>query len=372
MNYIEQIRFFWRSHEEHSFSTTEIALYFHLLEICNSCQWKNPFKRRNNKIEADLNISYNTLKNARNRLAQYNIISFKSQNGNSNVEYTLSIFDKVANEVTNEVYDEVYDEVKDEVVNEVSSEVSTRFLRGKHEVSSDININKTKTKIDIEKEIEKPLVFPFTSDLFIEKWKLLVSTPKWKVKANAGLQISLDTLAKYNEPFAIEVINQAIAGDWTMFKGFELDEYYKKYNAPPAKSQKEPSKRFRPPTVDEVKAYCIQRKNNVDPQKFVDFYQSKGWLVGKVKMKDWEACVRTWEQSEIKTGKVSKNTEGIRSTRDYSSLIQYAKEANADMENRSKKTNKPLINIDTIPPKILDKEISKEELEEIKKKLKEL
>lgn len=54
---------------------------------------------------------------------------------------------------------------------------------------------------------------------------------------------------------------------------------------------------FIPPTVEEVRAYCSERKNNVDPQTFVDFYQGKGWMVGKNKMKDWKAAVRTWERS---------------------------------------------------------------------------
>ena len=60
------------------------------------------------------------------------------------------------------------------------------------------------------------------------------------------------------------------------------------------------AKRFCPPTYDEVKAYCLERKNNVDPEKFIDFYQSKGWMVGKSKMKDWKASVRTWEKRESK------------------------------------------------------------------------
>ena len=50
------------------------------------------------------------------------------------------------------------------------------------------------------------------------------------------------------------------------------------------------------PTIEEVKAYCIERNNNVDSEMFVDFYSSKGWLVGKNKMKDWKASVRTWEK----------------------------------------------------------------------------
>lgn len=53
---------------------------------------------------------------------------------------------------------------------------------------------------------------------------------------------------------------------------------------------------FKPPTEDEVRAYCQERGNAVDAGKFHDFYASKGWMVGKTKMKDWKAAVRTWER----------------------------------------------------------------------------
>lgn len=61
---------------------------------------------------------------------------------------------------------------------------------------------------------------------------------------------------------------------------------------------KDKEKRFSPPSVDDVTAYCKERGNTVDAQRFVDFYASKGWMVGKNKMKDWKACVRTWERRE--------------------------------------------------------------------------
>jgi hypothetical protein len=56
--------------------------------------------------------------------------------------------------------------------------------------------------------------------------------------------------------------------------------------------------RFTPPTYDHVKLYCMERCNNVDAQRFVDFYASKGWMVGKAKMKDWKAAVRNWEKED--------------------------------------------------------------------------
>lgn len=60
--------------------------------------------------------------------------------------------------------------------------------------------------------------------------------------------------------------------------------------------------RFKKPTLEEITAYCAERKNNVDPQAFFDFYESKGWRVGNQPMKDWKACVRTWERREKPNG----------------------------------------------------------------------
>lgn len=56
-------------------------------------------------------------------------------------------------------------------------------------------------------------------------------------------------------------------------------------------------KKFIPPEVQEVRAYCMERGNDVDPERFVDFYEAKGWMVGKNKMKDWRAAVRNWERN---------------------------------------------------------------------------
>ena len=61
------------------------------------------------------------------------------------------------------------------------------------------------------------------------------------------------------------------------------------------KNEKKERMLFIVPLLQEVSAYCQERNNNVDSQKFFDFYESKGWMVGKNKMKDWKAAVRTWE-----------------------------------------------------------------------------
>lgn len=75
-----------------------------------------------------------------------------------------------------------------------------------------------------------------------------------------------------------------------------------------------PRKRFTPPSVDEVAAYCRERGNGVDAKRFVDFYASKGWKVGSSGMKDWRAAVRNWErQDNTKNGggKNGGNYDGI-------------------------------------------------------------
>ena len=57
------------------------------------------------------------------------------------------------------------------------------------------------------------------------------------------------------------------------------------------------TKRFKPPTHEEVQAYCQERGNHVDVERFIDYYTSNGWKVGRNTMKDWKAAVRTWERS---------------------------------------------------------------------------
>jgi hypothetical protein len=75
----------------------------------------------------------------------------------------------------------------------------------------------------------------------------------------------------------------------------EKDKYIQEVS-----TRREGGKKFTPPSLNEITDYCRERNNEVDPQRFKDFYESKGWYVGKNKMKDWKAAIRTWEQREIK------------------------------------------------------------------------
>lgn len=66
----------------------------------------------------------------------------------------------------------------------------------------------------------------------------------------------------------------------------------------PTVSKRKSDKRFCPPSLQEVQAYCLERNNTIDAEKFMDYHISNGWKVGKNAMKDWKAAVRTWEKRE--------------------------------------------------------------------------
>lgn len=71
--------------------------------------------------------------------------------------------------------------------------------------------------------------------------------------------------------------------------------------------------RFQKPSLSDVREYCIARNNDVDPEQFFNFYESKGWIVGKTPMKDWKAAVRTWEkrEKEVAPRKREKRQESV-------------------------------------------------------------
>ena len=78
-----------------------------------------------------------------------------------------------------------------------------------------------------------------------------------------------------------------------------------KVSQPPARTRK-----TIPPTIDEVREYCESHGYNIDPQHFIDYYTANGWMVGKNKMKDWQAAVRTWVANDTKRGGTNRGYTG--------------------------------------------------------------
>ena len=90
------------------------------------------------------------------------------------------------------------------------------------------SLNNKKKKVVKEK---KELVFPFSSEQFMVAWNDLVQQPKWKVKSLSALQLSLNKLAKYDEAFAIELIEMSIERGWVGVVFDDTDERYKQWKA---------------------------------------------------------------------------------------------------------------------------------------------
>lgn len=100
---------------------------------------------------------------------------------------------------------------------------------------------------------------------------------------------------------------------------YELPETIEKVKGGAGESKPDPPKAekrkiFIPPKVEDVAAYCRERNNNIDPEQFVSFYQSKNWMIGKNKMVDFKAAVRTWERQEYR------KQQDRRPKRDYSGI----------------------------------------------------
>jgi len=103
--------------------------------------------------------------------------------------------------------------------------------------------------------------------------------------------------SKFPEPS--DVAENEVLQESTVNHGGSPPESNPNPNTNPNSNPKESTaSRFAPPSLEDVKAYCSERKNSVDPEQFYNFYASKGWYVGKNKMKDWKACVHTWENRE--------------------------------------------------------------------------
>jgi uncharacterized protein YdaU (DUF1376 family) len=82
------------------------------------------------------------------------------------------------------------------------------------------------------------------------------------------------------------------------------------------------NKRFIKPTLEEIKAYCQLQNYSVNPEKWLNHYESNGWMVGKNKMKDWKASIRTWE-SNNNNGSSSLPKQGLQTEDEQLKRLQY-------------------------------------------------
>lgn len=114
---------------------------------------------------------------------------------------------------------------------------------------------------------------------------------KYEAKCNKNRE---NVLRRYTD------VNDGIRTDTKSTKAKEKAKEKAKAKAKESTPPISPSRvtRFVPPTLDEVRAYCMERGGKVSAEKWYDYYTANGWKVGKNPMKDWKAAVRNWERTE--------------------------------------------------------------------------
>ena len=155
------------------------------------------------------------------------------------------------------------------------------------------------TDDDLKLLIAKRFIIPFESGIVVIKhWKIHNYIQKDRYKATVYQEEKAMLQVKGNNAYTLvdtPCIQNGYNSDTQVMLGEDSLELEKDNN----KSDKPTTKRFNPPSLEEVQAYCKERNNNVDAERFLNHYTSNGWMVGRNKMKDWKAAVRTWERSSF-------------------------------------------------------------------------
>ena len=153
---------------------------------------------------------------------------------------------------------------------------------------------------DLKLLIVKNFIIPFESGVVVIKhWKIHNYIQGDRYKATVYQEEKSMLQVKENKAYTLmdtECIHNGYNSDTQVRLGKDSIELGK--DNIDNMSDKLTRKHFIPPTLEEVQAYCFERNNNVDAERFINHYTSNGWLVGKNKMKDWKAAVRTWERSD--------------------------------------------------------------------------
>ena len=138
--------------------------------------------------------------------------------------------------------------------------------------------------------------------------KCLKSLRKYGIIETKRKGIPAKQYFRINEQLVIKFLNNLSSSKSTTINKNKVITIHNKY--------------FNKPKLSEVNDYCLERNNNIDAEAFIDFYESKGWMVGKNKMKDWKAAVRTWEKKNYNKPKgMSKLDAQINSWQEAKKLL---------------------------------------------------
>ena len=146
---------------------------------------------------------------------------------------------------------------------------------------------------DIKVLISKKFIIPFESGVVvITDWKINNWLDKRRIK-ETRYQLEKATLNIENGRY-IQGAKQVLSKCLESIEENSIEE-----NSIEENREEEKSDGFKKPSLTEIENYCSERNNNINANHFYDFYESKGWFIGKNKMKNWQACIRTWEKKSV-------------------------------------------------------------------------
>lgn len=155
------------------------------------------------------------------------------------------------------------------------------------------------TEDDLKVLIAKKFVIPFeTGVIVIKHWRINNYLQKDRVQPTK-YQKELSMLAlEENGSYTVPCIQSDVYTEGVYTDKDSIGKVSIEKNSIESDADKPQRKRFSPPSVEEVESYIKEHGYHVDAERFVDYYTSNGWMVGKNHMKDWKAAVRTWEKKE--------------------------------------------------------------------------
>lgn len=162
---------------------------------------------------------------------------------------------------------------------------------------------------DLKVLMAKSYVIRFESGVIVIKHWRMHNTLRKDRYTPTSFQEELKMLGiKDNGAYTLNTGGCQAVADWLPDGCHSIEENSIDKGSKEKSSKKASPKRFVPPSLEDVQAYCTERGNGIDAQSFIDFYASKGWMVGKSKMQDWKASVRTWESRNRKQSKPAYDT----------------------------------------------------------------
>jgi hypothetical protein len=245
MNYIAEINAFYDWLETNSVTDSCIVLWHALMHICNKAGWIPEFAVAISTLEVKTGLKKDAINRARHRLQQAGRIDFKSRTGQLSAVYTIIPF--VSQKTT-----QTESEIDCDVLSD-ANRVTNRAQSASQTASQPASQTASQSALEINKHEDR----------------------------GANLTHGVVHDNSQSPPLSIDLNNNIDLKD---------------------QDRKRESRAFALPSFQQVAEYCAERKNSVDPQRFIDFYTAKNWFIGKNKMKDWRAAVRTWDNRNKEGG----------------------------------------------------------------------